>query len=64
MSEVSHARYLPWGKVFQGGKGKGHEIPYELALSSPPMIEKMPSISDDEYQRRKDAFAEIEQHTD
>lgn len=60
MSEVSHARNLPWGKVFQRGKGQGSDIPYELMFESASLFEDMPPLSSEEYEYRKDAFAEID----
>jgi uncharacterized phage-associated protein len=60
MSEVSHAKALPWGKIFQDGTGRGKVIPYELAVSSEPIIGSMPSLSDEEIAYRKDAFKELE----
>jgi uncharacterized phage-associated protein len=63
MSELSHARDLPWGKVYQGGKGASREIPYELALESKPVLQQMPTLSPDEYAYRRAAFDEIDTAT-
>jgi hypothetical protein len=63
MSEVSHARNLPWGKVYQRGRGNGRVIPYELALESAPVIPDMPSLDRQEIERRRTLFEEIDQAT-
>jgi hypothetical protein len=60
MTEVSHARDLPWGKVFAGGKGNGLVIPYDLAVKSTPIIPGMPSLPEEEINRRHEAFKEID----
>jgi uncharacterized phage-associated protein len=57
MSAVSHARRLPWGKVYAGGKGRGHEIPYELVRSSDPVLPTLETLSDADYEYRKKAFS-------
>lgn len=36
MVEVVHAENGAWDKVYQGGKGKGSEIPYSLVLDDDP----------------------------
>ena len=64
MTEVTHSSRMPWGKIYAGGEGRGREIPYEISLESAFLIEDQPSLSDEEYERRKRAFAEVEQHTD
>jgi uncharacterized phage-associated protein len=60
MSGVSHARDLPWGKIYRNGAGRSNEIPYELALTSQPVLPDMPSLDDDEYRYRREAFKEID----
>jgi len=60
MRDISHAKNFPWGKVYRDGKGKGEIIPYELALTSRRLIEDMPTLSEDEYKYRREAFAGIE----
>lgn len=60
MSQVSHARRLPWGKVYQGGKGTGQIIPYDLAINSEPMMADAIALSADEISARKELFAEID----
>lgn len=64
MTEVTHSSQMPWGKIYAGGEGRGQEIPYEISLESAVLIEDHPSLSDEEYEHRKRAFAEVEQHTD
>jgi uncharacterized phage-associated protein len=39
MSEFSHVRGLPWREVYRGGVGKGHLIPYDLALKAQPLTD-------------------------
>ena len=56
MSAVSHSRRLPWGKVYQGGKGNGHEIPYELARVSVPILGKIETLPEEDYEYRREAF--------
>lgn len=58
MSKISHAKRLPWGKVFQGGKGSGEMIPYDLASSSESFMADMHGLSAAEIQARKELFAE------
>lgn len=60
MSEISHARKWPWGLVFQDGKGKWKDIPYELSRSAEPIIGAMPNLPEEEFQYRKEAFKELE----
>lgn len=60
MSQVSHARRLPWGKVYQGGKGTGQIIPYDLAIDSEPMMADVIALNADEISARKELFAEID----
>lgn len=57
MSAVSHARGLPWGKVYQGGKGSGRPIPYELAISSDAMMPDRPGIDEAELKARTELFS-------
>lgn len=57
MSAVSHARNLPWGKVYQKGKGSGREIPYELTRSSEPVLGAIETLPEDDYEYRKKAFS-------
>lgn len=59
MSEFSHAKNLPWGKVYLNGKGRGRIIPYELSRESDTLIKDMPNISDEEFAYRKELFAEV-----
>lgn len=56
MSAVSHARRLPWGKVYQGGKGSGDEIPYELTRASEPILSKIETLPEEDYEYRREAF--------
>jgi uncharacterized phage-associated protein len=60
MTGITHARHQPWAEVYKGGKGKGEIIPYELALTSEPVIKDMPSLTDEEYRYRRDVFAGID----
>lgn len=60
MSEISHARKWPWGIVYQGGKGKWREIPYELSRTAEPIIGTMPTLPEEEFQYRKEVFKELE----
>lgn len=64
MTEVSHSRQMPWGKVYADGEGRGKEIPYEISLESAVLIEDQSSLSIEDYEHRKRSFAEVEQHTD
>ncbi|MGC9953055.1 MAG: Panacea domain-containing protein [Rhizomicrobium sp.] len=57
MSKVSHARRLPWSQVFKGGAGSGLPIPYDLAVTSDPLIGDMKGLGQDEIQARKELFA-------
>ena len=57
MSQFSHSRRLPWGKVFAQGKGNGREIPYELARSSEPILPTLESLPEAEYEYRKAVFS-------
>jgi hypothetical protein len=59
MTDVSHARDMPWGKIYDDGKGKGHLIPYELSLQSDTLIKDMPTLSDEEYRYRSEVFGDI-----
>lgn len=56
MSFYSHHKKLPWYAVYQGGKGRGAIIPYELSRSSEPVLQNLESIPDDEYKYRKSQF--------
>ena len=62
MTEVSHANRLPWGKVYRKGEGKNLPIPYELSLESEALLQDMPSLTPEEYESRKYAFKEIDEH--
>lgn len=59
MAEFSHYPSLPWNKVFGAGEGNGRPIPYELALSSTPVVEGS-TIDPDEFEYRREAFEEVE----
>jgi hypothetical protein len=59
MSRVSHARKMPWGQVFQNGKGVGKEIPYELAITSDPLMPDVAGLDNDEINARKELFAHL-----
>jgi hypothetical protein len=39
MSEFSHVKGLPWREVYRGDVGKGHPIPYDLALKAQPLTD-------------------------
>jgi len=56
MSEFSHKEKMPWGKIFQGGKGSSHLIPFDLALDSDPLVHDAPTISREELEYRRDSF--------
>lgn len=45
MSQISHARNLPWDIVFAGGSGSGRVIPYSIATEAGTIIGAMPSLS-------------------
>lgn len=60
MSDFSHVKGLPWRKVWNGGKGKSREIPYELSLESQAILGNAPTITSDEHAFRRATFAEIE----
>jgi uncharacterized phage-associated protein len=60
MTGISHARDMPWGKVYRGGAGEWKQIPYELTFTSRPVLEDMPSIDQAEFEYRKQAFKEID----
>lgn len=64
MSVFSHARELPWVKIYRGGQGDGHIIPYELALDSQPVLPTFPSIDREEFEHRRRLFAGINNPTD
>lgn len=63
MTQVSHLKGQPWYKVFRKGEGKGTSIPYELALSSDPIIQDVPTISRDELEYRDEALHEVRSWT-
>src|SRR5262249_45381882 len=63
MRDVSHARDLPWGRVYAGGAGNGKVIPYGLALDSPPVQVDRPGLDKEEVERRDALFKEIERAT-
>jgi uncharacterized phage-associated protein len=54
MSELSHMRGLPWREVWAEGKGKGKEIPIELALKSEPLVRDAPTIDAEELAYREE----------
>lgn len=54
MSELTHMKGLPWRKVWNEGKGKGREIPPELALECDPLVREAPTITADELAYRKE----------
>lgn len=54
MSEFSHMKHLPWRSVYQGGKGSGHLISPELALSADAIVHDVPTIPREEMEYRKD----------
>ena len=60
MSGVSHAKKLPWGRVYKDGEGKNKTIPYELSLESETIIKDMSTLDADEYAYRSGAFREID----
>ncbi len=64
MTEVSHLKGLPWREVFGKGEGKGRRIPYELALSSEPIIKDMPRIDQQELDYREEVMAEVRNNVD
>lgn len=57
MSRISHDRKLPWSAVYRGGKGSGEPIPYDLAVTSDPMMADALGLSADEINARKELFA-------
>jgi len=63
MSEFSHVREMPWSKVYQGGKGNGRLIPYDLSVSSKSIIADMPTIDLEDLEFKKSALAEVREHT-
>jgi len=54
MSEFSHMKHLPWTIIYQGGKGTGHLIPPDLALSSDALVHEVPTIPREEMEYRKE----------
>ncbi len=63
MSKISHAKLLPWGKVYENGKGRGKVIPYELSVTSQPIIGSKASLDQEEIERRNSEFNEITKRT-
>lgn len=63
MTEVSHLRNLPWRKVWRNGKGNRRPIPYELALSSDPMIADTPTIEPEELAYREEALRGVQKRS-
>ena len=64
MTEVSHLKDQPWNKVFGDGKGNGQPIPFELALSSAPILKDMPTIDAEERGYRDEALKEVRRYTE
>ena len=56
MSRISHDRKLPWSAVYRGGKGSGEAIPYDLAITSDPMMADAFGLNADEISARKELF--------
>jgi uncharacterized phage-associated protein len=63
ISRFSHSKKLPWEIVYRGEGKPAADIPYDLALSTTPIIHDMPTIDQEELNYRRTSLAEIEAHT-